>query len=154
MAKRNSAKARDLIVWLDNKPIALSTNCTLNISRAMNEVGQSKDDDDWRRVYPGVISWSVSVDSLFSPELEDADDQLVFNNIFLSLVEGKELTLTFTMVDNPSIVGLPTDGWTPKSKGGYTGKCFVDTNSLSAGMEGDASSSFSFTGNGPIDPQK
>ena len=154
MAKRKSVEGKDLMLFIDGKTIALATSCTLNVSRSMDEAS-SKDDGSWRTVTPGDASWDLSADSLFSPDGDDtANNQLAFAQAFSSLVEGKELTAVFTLADNASSNGLPEGGWLPASAGGYTGKCYVNSTSISAAKGSAASSSFSFTGNGPLDAQK
>lgn len=154
MAKRKSVEGKDLMLFLDGKTIALATSCTLNVSRNMDEAS-SKDDGSWRTVTPGDASWDLSADSLFSPDGDDAtNNQIAFAQAFSSLVEGKELTAVFTLADNASSNGLPEGGWLPASAGGYTGKCYVNSASISAAKGSAASSSFSFTGNGPLEAQK
>ena len=149
MAKRKSVEGKDLMLFLDGKTIALATSCTLNVSRNMDEAS-SKDDGSWRTVTPGDAQWDLSTDSLFS--LDEADDkskQIGFAELFASLVDGKELEAHFTIAENKSSNGLPEGGWTPKA-GGYVGKCYVNSTSLSAAKGSAASNSISFTGNGPL----
>ncbi len=153
MAKRKSVEGKDLMLFLDGKTIALATSCTLNVSRSMDEAS-SKDDGSWRTVTPGDAQWDISADSLFSPDGDDeTNNQIAFAQSFNSLVEGKELTAVFTLADNASANGLPEGGWLPASTGGYTGKCYVNSASISAAKGSAASSSFSFTGNGPLQAQ-
>ena len=153
MAKRKSVEGKDLMLFLDGKTVALATSCTLNVSRNMDETS-SKDDASWRTVTPGDAQWDISADALFSADGEDANNQVAFADLFVSLVDGKELTAVFTLANNASSNGLPEGGWLPKSTGGYTGKCYVNSSSISAAKGSASSSSFSFTGNGPLDPQK
>lgn len=149
MAKRKSVEGKDLMLFLDGNTVALATSCTLNVSRNMDEAS-SKDDGSWRTVTPGDAQWDISADSLFSPDSEDnASKQVAFPDLFAALVEGKELEAHFTVVDTPSSNGLPEGGWIPKA-GGYKGKCYVNSSSISAAKSSSASSSFSFTGNGPL----
>ena len=149
MAKRKSVEGKDLMLFLDGNTVALATSCTLNVSRNMDEAS-SKDDGSWRTVTPGDAQWDISADSLFSPDPEDkTSKQVAFPDLFAALVEGKELEAHFTVVDTPSPNGLPEGGWMPKA-GGYKGKCYVNSSSISAAKGSSASSSFSFTGNGPL----
>ena len=153
MAKRKSVEGKDLMLFLDGKTVALATSCTLNVSRNMDEAS-SKDDGSWRTVTPGDAQWDISADALFSPDGEDSNNQVAFADLFASLVDGKELTAVFTIANNASSNGLPDGGWLPQSTGGYTGKCYVNSSSISAAKGSAASSSFSFTGNGPLEAQK
>lgn len=149
MAKRKSVEGKDLMLFLDGKTIALATSCTLNVSRNMDEAS-SKDDGSWRTVTPGDAQWDLSTDSLFSPdEKDDESKQIGFAEIFAALVEGRELSAHFTIVENKSSSGLPDGGWLPKA-GGYTGKCYANSTSISAAKGSAASNSISFTGNGPL----
>jgi hypothetical protein len=149
MAKRKSVEGKDLMLFLDGKTIALATSCTLNVSRNMDEAS-SKDDGSWRTVTPGDAQWDLSTDSLFSAdEKDDKSKQIGFAEIFAALVEGQELSAHFTIVENKSSSGLPDSGWLPKA-GGYTGKCYVNSASISAAKGSAASNSISFTGNGPL----
>lgn len=137
------------MLFLDGNTVALATSCTLNVSRNMDEAS-SKDDGSWRTVTPGDASWDISADSLFSPDGEDsAQKQIAFPDLFAALVDGKELEAHFTIAENASSNGLPSGGWQPKA-GGYKGKCYVNSSSISAAKGSAASSSISFTGNGPL----
>lgn len=151
MAKRKSVEGKDLMLFLDNKTIALSNSCTLNVSRDMDE-SSSKDDGVYRTVTPGNISWDISADSLFSPDpAADGDKQVSWVEMLKAEIEGKELVAWFTIVSNPSAAGLPSDGWTPKEGVGVKGKVYVN-NTSATGAKGSASSlSLSFTGNGPLE---
>lgn len=139
------------MLFLDGNTVALATSCTINVSRSMDEAS-SKDDGSWRTVTPGDASWGISAESLFSPDGEDsAQKQIAFPDLFAALVEGKELEAHFTVAENASSNGLPAEGWTPKAGEGYKGKCYVNDSSIAAAKGSAASSSFSFTGNGPLE---
>lgn len=139
------------MLFLDGNTVALATSCTINVSRNMDEAS-SKDDGSWRTVTPGDASWDISAESLFSPDSEDsAQKQIAFPDLFAALVEGKELEAHFTVAENASSNGLPAEGWMPKAGEGYKGKCYVNASSIAAAKGSAASSSFSFTGNGPLE---
>lgn len=138
------------MLFLDGKTVALANSCTLNVSRAMDE-SSSKDDGPYRTVTPGDIQWSVSSDSLFSPDVTSEEDpQISFMDMLLALIEGKELTMVYTIVGNPTSLGIPTDGWKPKDGTGVTGKVFVDATNATGAKGSAASASLSFTGNGAL----
>lgn len=150
MAKRKSVEGKDLMLFLDGNTVALATSCSINVSRNMDEAS-SKDDGSWRTVTPGDASWDISAESLFSPDGEDeTQKQVAFPDLFAALVEGKELEAHFTVAENASSNGLPDGGWTPKAGEGYKGKCYVNASSINAAKGSASSSSFSFTGNGPL----
>jgi hypothetical protein len=154
MAKRKSIEGKNLMLFIDNKTIALATSCTLNVSRNMDEAS-SKDDGSWRTVTPGDASWDISTDALFSPDkASDSDKQSSFYEAFAAMVEGNELTAVFTLAENANANGLPEAGWVPASTGGYTGKCYVNSANISAAKGSAASQSISFTGNGPLTAQE
>lgn len=139
------------MLFLDDNTVALATSCTINVSRNMDEAS-SKDDGSWRTVTPGDGSWDISAESLFSPAGEDsAQKQIAFPDLFAALVDGKELEAHFTVAENASSNGLPAEGWMPKAGEGYKGKCYVNASSIAAAKGSAASSSFSFTGNGPLE---
>ena len=139
------------MLFLDGSTVALATSCTINVSRNMDEAS-SKDDGSWRTVTPGDASWDISAESLFSPDGEDsAQKQIAFSDLFAALVDGKELEAHFTVAENASSNGLPAEGWMPKAGEGYKGKCYVNASSIAAAKGSAASSSFSFTGNGPLE---
>lgn len=153
MAKRKSTEGKNLMLFLDGKTVALATSCTLNVSRNMDEAS-SKDDGSWRTVTPGDASWDISTDALFSPDkASENDKQSSFYEAFIALVDGKELDAVFTLVKNPSSNGLPDGGWVHETEGGYMGKCYVNSLSLTGAKGSAASQSISFTGNGPLLPQ-
>lgn len=150
MAKRKSTEGKDLMLFLGGKPIALSNSCTLNVSRSMDEAS-SKDDGPYRTVTPGDVAWDISADALFSPDpATDDNTDISFVELLKAEVEGQELDAVFTIVGNPSSVGLPTGGWKPKTGVGASGKVYVNNLSATGAKGSAASMSVSFTGNGVL----
>lgn len=150
MAKRKTTEGKDLMLFLDGKPIALSNSCTLNVSRSMDEAS-SKDDGPYRTVTPGDISWDISADALFSPDPASEDGvDISFVELLKAELEGKEVDAVFTIVNNPSTVGLPAGGWKPKEGVGASGKVYVNNLSATGAKGSAASMSLSFTGNSAL----
>jgi hypothetical protein len=152
MAKRKPIEGKDLMLFIGGKTIALANSCTLNIDRGSNDAA-SKDDGVWGQDTPGDMSWNLSSDALFSADAADSNNQMAYDALFDAQVAGTDLTIIFGVVGNASSNGLPADGWTAPTKGGYTGTAHVTSLSLT-GAKGSASSmSVSLVGSGELKRQ-
>jgi uncharacterized protein YdeI (BOF family) len=92
-------------------------------------------------------------DALFSADAADSNNQMAYDALFDAMVAGTDLAIVFGVVSNASSNGLPENGWTAPSKGGYTGTAHVTSLSLT-GAKGSASSmSVSLIGSGELKRQ-
>lgn len=152
MAKSKALEGKDVMLFLDNKTIALATTCTLNVTRESSDAS-SKDDGVWKTDVPGDMSWSANGDSLFAPKEGLDSAQLAYDELFAAMVEGKDVDVIFGQVSNPGSNGLPEGGWLPPSDNGYTGKAHVTSLDWTGAKGSSATMSVSLTGNGALAPQ-
>lgn len=153
MAKSKALEGKDVMLFLDNKTIALATTCTLNVTRESSDAS-SKDDGVWKTDVPGDMSWSAKSDSLFAPKVGLDEAQLAYDELFKAMVESKDVAVVFGAVTNPGAGGFPEGGWIAPSTTGYAGKAHVTSLDWTGAKGSSATMSVSLTGNGPLAPQE
>ena len=98
MGKAKSLNGKDLMLWISDKVVALSTSCKINL--VANTVDSAtKDDGFWDAAEIGNMSWSATNESVDSAD-ENRDNDLVYDELFDLFVAGEPLKIT---------VGLPTN---------------------------------------------
>ena len=98
MGKAKSLNGKDLMLWIEDKVVALSTSC--KISLAANTVDSAtKDDGFWDAAEIGNMNWSATNESVDSAD-KDRNNDYVYDQLFDLFVAGKPLTIT---------VGFPTN---------------------------------------------
>ncbi len=133
--RRTNTEGRNVMFLANGKPIALATNHTLNSSRAMNDAA-TKDDGVFGNSVPGAISWTASVDSLFSFDPADDDGQVAYDFFMDAQASGTPVEVLFGIVSNASESGLPEAGW-QIGAGGRKGQAYV-TDVQATGPNGSA----------------
>ena len=108
--RRKSTEGRSVMFLVDGKPIALATNHQLNSSRAMNDAS-TKDDGVYGYSEPGNISWTATVDSMFSFDPAEDDGQVAYDYFMDAQQNGTAVEVVFGIVSNPNVTGVPEDGW-------------------------------------------
>ena len=141
-------QGKDLMLFVDNKAIAMATSCSLDLTTAVNSAS-SKDSGCWEENSPGKLSWSMSSDSLMSAD--EASISTTYDQLMGLQIKRKEVDVLFTVAENANdCAGLPETGWKP-AKGGWKGKAIITQSTLS-GPDGDnATISVTFTGTGKLE---
>lgn len=123
------------------KALGSATNHTLNVSREQVDVS-SKDTGMYNDKIPGIVSWSIGIESLYVTEDFDA--------LMDSLLAGEEIEAAFSLASNANAVtGKPKEGWTI-DKGGYEGKCVITDLQVNTPHNDKATYTATLTGKGPI----
>lgn len=147
--RRNNTQGRNVMILVNDKPIALATSHTLNSTRAMNDAS-TKDDGVYGYSEPGNISWTASIDSLFSFDPADDDGQVAYDFFMDAQQSGTPVEVIFGIVSNPSETGLPEGGW-KIGAGGRKGQAHV-TDVQATGPNGSAATmSVSLQGIGKLE---
>ena len=104
MGKAKSLNGKDLMLWIEDKVIALSTSC--KISLAANTVDSAtKDDGFWDAAEIGNMNWSATNESVDSAD-KDRTNDYVYDKLFDLFVAGKPLDITVGFPTNASNDGL------------------------------------------------
>nr|DAU18687.1 MAG TPA: major tail protein [Caudoviricetes sp.] len=148
MGKAKSLNGKDLMLWIEDKVIALSTSC--KISLAANTVDSAtKDDGFWDAAEIGNMNWSATNESVDSAD-KDRTNDYVYDKLFDLFVAGKPLDITVGFPTNASNDGLPEAGWTMPTSGMYQGKAHITALDRDATKGSNASVSVSLTGYGAL----
>lgn len=144
MSKTKTVLGKDLMLFLEDKAIALASSCKLGLSAETIDT-QSKDSGIWTEKDIKKLSWNASSENLFSA---DADTNS-YDKLFALFVEHKPVTLRFGITSNPNANEMPSEGWTLAS-GAYAGKAVITSLEANAPDGDKATLSVSFEGTGPI----
>lgn len=102
--KATTIMGQSVMIWIDGKVVALSTNCVVNYTTNM-VAASSKDDGDNENQMPNTLGWTVTNDfNLTAPGGTRQTDH-DFNALFDMWKEKKKVLVT---------IGTP-EGWDGKS---------------------------------------
>lgn len=144
MSKANSVLGKDLMLFVDNKALALATSCKLGLSAETIDT-QSKDSGIWMKKDVKKLSWNASSDNLFSADAEANS----YDKLFALFVAHKAITLNFGVISNANENEMPSAGWA-LAPGSYTGKAIITSLEANAPDGDKATYSISFEGTGPL----
>lgn len=135
MARTNTIiNGTDLGVYLGGSPtlIALATSCNLTLNREMRDI-TNKDSSGYKKVLPGMKSWTVTTEGLYNPSTSNS-----FITLYSAWTGGTQLTLT----------------WKNSSQDYYyTGTAYITNLTQNAPLEGNVTWSVTFQGDGAITQQ-
>lgn len=119
-----------------------ATNHTLNASRETIDIS-SKDTGIFGDSLTGVMSWSISVESL----MEMAD----YESLMDAFLAGEKLYVAFAIASNANAVtGKPSGGWTIQENSGYEGEVIITQLDASTPHNDKATYTATLTGCGPL----
>ena len=135
MSKAKSVLGKDLMLFIDDKAIALATSCKLGLSA----------ETIWTEKDIKKLSWNASSENVFSA---DADANS-YDKLFALFLAHKPVVLKFGVVGNPDVNEMPAAGWT-LAEGAYTGSAVITSLEANAPDGDKATLSISFEGTGPL----
>ncbi len=141
---------RDLMVFIDELPIALATSCSLEL--ATEEIdARTKDDADGNDKDFDRVVWSVTSESLVGKS--DSDNEMFFDELVAAQLAGSLVDVVFARVVRTA-AGVPEGGWQKAEAdtqlGIYSGKARVMSISLNAPVDGKASATVKIEGRSPL----
>lgn len=148
MAKAQSLNGKDLMLWIEDKVIALSTSCTLNLSASTQSSG-TKDDGLWDANEIGNLSWNCSNESVDSADTNRSNDQ-VFDDLFTLYSAGAPVDVTVGIPSNKNNTGVPEAGWLAPAAGTYVGQALITSLSRTGAKGSNGSVSVSLQGYGAL----
>lgn len=155
MAYRKAVRGKNLMIFIDDKAIALSTACGLDLT-ADTEETSSKDSGNWKDFDVTMLSFTGSTDVLVSAIASDSDTaDLAHKELFAKFVSMEPVDLVFgEIVDRTnSNNDRPDLGWAEPSDNGYAGSALITALSFSAPVDGKATMTISFQGTGALTSQ-
>ena len=143
------SKGRRLMVFADDKTVALATSHSLSISPSILE-DRTKDDGDVPVAEFDTYTWSLTTDSVVGSNENDAELSIVA--LIDKMLELKPVELVFDAA-NPATGAIPVGGWSAANGEEYpatSGKAWIESISISAGATGYATANISFKGEGKL----
>lgn len=154
-------KGGQLMVFIDNKPIAFATAHTLNLTRNTQEIS-TKDHGDATAILPTTQSWEITSENLMSTD--------GFATVLDAYLNSDEVTVYFGMTNYKSydegqedgIVGVEGAQWTKEAwpvQGAQAisdnslnleGKGYITSASVNANAGENATMSITIQGSGKI----
>lgn len=104
MAKDTPVQGKDVMVFVNDKAVALSTSCSVTKNASTSEAA-SKDDGMWENSVVTKLGWEMKVDA-FVGENEGSYDAMD-----AAWKARKPVTVVYGKVSNPSENGVPDGGW-------------------------------------------
>lgn len=123
MSKAKSVNGHDLMLWLNEKVIALSKSCKVNFTAATVD-SESKDDGTWDAKEIGSRGYSISNESIYSADKERAND-LVYRDLYKMYLSDEPIDITFGIAQNKTDGGLPEGGWMAPTGDYLKGKALI-----------------------------
>ena len=145
-------KGKALMIRIAGRTIALATNCQLQMSANITET-RTKDDAIGPAGELDSLYWSMSSDN--DVGVNEELDTIQYTHLELSriMLAGEKITVEFTPVSDYE-GAIPAEDWAGvvdlTSVGCYSGLALIDSLSLSAPSEGDATLSVNFRGVGRL----
>ncbi len=128
----------ELRLFLDDKKVFHATSCAISISRGTKE--RATKDTDGIEVSLDKLTWSATGDGLMVAALGSGiTDAHNFEALFDKIVSGDQVEVKFSL----GSAGVTGDTL-------YSGVGFITALDPSAGVDEDATASFTITGNGGI----
>lgn len=147
-------KGGDMMLFVDGTSIGYATNHTLSISADTKETTSKDSGGKWQTSEVGTLSWTCSSENLCS----DDEAGIGYKELIDMMVARKPITGVFALEGSSPDLGegkldaVPEDGWTAKSKNGYTGKMLITNVDLNAPNGDNATFKVDFTGVGALTP--
>ena len=149
MGKAKSLNGKDLMLWISDKVIALSTSCKINLAAATVD-SATKDDGLWDAQDVGNMSWSASNESVDSAD-KDRTNDYVYDELFELFVSRKPIDITVGIPSNINDEGVPEEGWEKPNAGKYyKGKALMTALDRDSTKGNNGSVTVSLTGYGAL----
>ena len=143
---------RDLMVFIEELPIALATSCSLELTTEEIDA-RTKDDADGNDKDFDRVTWSVNSENLVGKS--DSDNEMFFDELVTTQLAGNLVDVVFARVDRTA-AGVPEGGWQKAGAttqlGIYIVKDRIMSISLNAPVDGKASATVKFEGRSPLKP--
>jgi TP901-1 family phage major tail protein len=114
----------DMMLFVDSKPIAFSTDAKLEITADVREIS-SKDSGYWKERSPGKLDWKTSTDALYTESLTGATND--FEDLYSKMVLRVPITVVFA-----AKTGTVPEWTVDPAKKKFTGQAIITSLSVSA----------------------
>lgn len=104
MAKETPIAGKDVMIFVDDKAVALSTSCSLTLSATTSEAA-SKDDGMWESSIVTKLGWEMKIDALVGESKES------YNTLKTAMKARKPVKVVYGKASNANDNGVPEEGW-------------------------------------------
>lgn len=133
----------DLMVFVDNKPIAFSTSAKISVNANAEDIS-SKDSGLWEESLITKFSWTVSTDALYSIDGASTGNSDL-SELWTSFVGKTKVSVAFAVKDGTS------PNWTKKTGSkAFTGSGYIVKLDANADQKGVANYSIEIKGDGEL----
>lgn len=148
-------KGDELMLFLNNKPLAFATSHTLTITGNTVDVA-SKDHGVWSSSEVGNIQWEITSENLY---VDEESGEQAYDTLFDAMVAKIPITVVFGKAANYTENGLVRAGntesgapaeWEAPSSNYRRGQAVITSLTLNANSGENATYSSTFTGAGPL----
>lgn len=135
-----ATKGIDVIVYVDDVPVACQTGATLTMSSDSNTY--SCKDTIWKYTIASNKEWSIAAESMY--QLPDAADTSGFTTLFNAFTNSTEVTVKFKVKDALEVDYVTDDVL------GYTGLAYITEMEYDAPQDNGMTASMTFMGSGAL----
>lgn len=145
-------KGGDMMLFVGGKSIAYATSHTLSINADTKETSSKDAGGKWQTSEVGILSWSASSENLCGDDIAG----IGYDELFDYMIARQPIQGVFALEGNSTdyadnkLDKVPTDGWTPKTGDGYTGKMTITSLEKNAPNGENATFTVQFTGTGAL----
>lgn len=133
----------DLMVFVDNKPIAFSTSAKISVNANAEDIS-SKDSGKWEESLITKYGWIVSADALFSIDGAGTGNSDL-SELWTPFVNATKVTVAFAIKDGTS------PNWTKKTgTKAFSGSGYITKLDANADQKGVATYSIEIKGDGEL----
>lgn len=145
-------KGKAVQLRVNEKPIALSTSCSLSTTTQVTD-SKTKDDANGPAGEFDWLDWNASSENVVGFN-ENVTAEMVYAELLDLQIAGTEIDLSCELMANAT-GKVPTSGWTPdtaqnKAFAAYGGKVLIESVNLNAPVDGNATVSVNFKAVGPL----
>lgn len=150
MSKAKTVKGKDLMVFVGDEAIALSTSHKMSVKADVTDTA-SKDDGIWDDGIVTKMSWEASTESLVSFD----ENACSYDKLFGMMLAGEPVEIVSGIPSNKANE-MPENGWQKPGADQvyYGGKALIISLDWTAANGDNTKMTVSFKGVGPLSPHK
>lgn len=150
--KRKALKGKDLMIFVDNKAIALATSHSLTLNAETSDTA-SKDSGLWDESEVTKLSWEASSESIGAAD-EGTPVDISYETLLDKCMAGEKVPVICGIPTNATNDGVPEDGWTAPTESPkqsyYKGEALITSVTLTGANGENSQISASFKGVGKL----
>ena len=143
MSTVKKLKGGDIMLFVDGKAIAFSTNHTLTLTGDTQETTNKDEGGMWQSNEISKLSWTANSESITAA----SGNGKLYDQLIDLMIAAEPIALTFAPKAETD-ESVPTAGWT--ASGGYKGNAVITNVTINAQSGERSTFTVDFTGTGPL----